>query len=76
MMLSGYIPGAEAIEAVGRIARELRHERTLNPGSFFWVMDPVMGDNGRLYVAEECVEVYKGLCREADLVVPNQSEAE
>lgn len=76
MMLSGYMPGAEAVMAVGRIARDLKHDRSLHPGSFFWVMDPVMGDNGKLYVAEECVDVYRDLCREADLVVPNQYEAE
>lgn len=76
MMLSGYVPGAEAVSAVGRIARELKLKATLKPGSFFWVMDPVMGDNGRLYVAEEVVPVYKSFLREADLILPNQYEAE
>lgn len=33
-----------------------------------------MGDQGRLYVAEDIVPVYKSLVREADLVLPNQFE--
>lgn len=74
MMLSGYIPGAEAVEAVGRIAGELRSRAS--PGKFFWVLDPVMGDNGRLYVAQDVVPAYKGLLEHADLILPNQYEAE
>ncbi|KAH0547617.1 hypothetical protein GP486_008417 [Trichoglossum hirsutum] len=35
VMLSGYIPGAEAVEAAGRIAEDLSREAT-EPGSFFW----------------------------------------
>jgi len=76
MMLSGYIPGKEAVQAVGAIARELKFNATMKPGSFFWVLDPVMGDNGRLYVAEEIVPEYKKLVHDADLIMPNQYEAE
>ncbi|EPE29173.1 Ribokinase-like protein [Glarea lozoyensis ATCC 20868] len=60
MMLSGYLPGAAAVEAV----------------AFFWVLDPVMGDNGKLYVAEDVVPAYKALIKDADLILPNQFEAE
>lgn len=76
MMLSGYIPGAEAVAAVGDIARELKEKSRSTPGSFFWVLDPVMGDNGKLYVAEEVVPAYKSLLQYADLMLPNQFEAE
>ncbi|KAM0332319.1 hypothetical protein ACHAQA_002595 [Verticillium albo-atrum] len=78
MMLSGYIPGAEAVAAVGRIGKELREKSSAGsaPGSFFWVLDPVMGDNGKLYVAEEVVPAYQALVEYADLVLPNQFEAE
>jgi pyridoxine kinase len=76
MMLSGYIPGAEALQAVGTMARDLKLKATMKPGSFFWILDPVMGDNGKLYVAEEVVPVYKSLIRDADLIMPNQFEAE
>ena len=40
------------------------------------VLDPVMGDEGRLYVSEKVIPVYKNLLREADLILPNQFEAE
>lgn len=76
VLLSGYVPSAEAVEAVGKIARTLKDERRLRPGGFFWVLDPVMGDNGRLYIPEGEVPVYKSLLRDADLILPNQFEAE
>ncbi|KAL2133913.1 hypothetical protein VTI74DRAFT_1387 [Chaetomium olivicolor] len=76
MMLSGYVPGAPALEAVGQIAQELKRKAKSKPGSFFWVLDPVMGDNGNLYVAPDVVPVYKSLVHHADLVLPNQFEAE
>lgn len=76
MMLSGYLPGAGSVEAVGAIARDLKYKATMKPGSFFWVLDPVMGDNGKLYVAEDVVPAYKDLVRDADLILPNQFEAE
>lgn len=76
MMLSGYVPGAEALEAVGAIAKELKAKAKARPGSFFWVLDPVMGDNGTLYVAQDVVPVYRSLVPYADLILPNQFEAE
>lgn len=91
MMLSGYVPGAAAVEAVGNIAKELKEKAKrarlgasgsgTEPGlprssSFFWVLDPVMGDNGRLYVAEDVVPAYRSLIPYADLILPNQFEAE
>ncbi|KAF2096601.1 pyridoxine kinase [Rhizodiscina lignyota] len=76
VLLSGYTPSAEAVEAVGKIGRELRFKSTTKPGSFFWVLDPVMGDDGRLYIPEDEVPAYKSLLREADLILPNQFEAE
>ena len=35
-----------------------------------------MGDEGRLYVAEEIVPAYKTLLHDADLILPNCFEAE
>ncbi|KAI1176648.1 pyridoxal kinase [Nemania sp. FL0916] len=76
MMLSGYVPGAAGVEAVGRIAQELRANAVSKPGGFFWVLDPVMGDNGKIYVAEDVVPAYQRLIHHADLILPNQFEAE
>jgi pyridoxine kinase len=76
MMLTGYAPSAAAVEAIGTIARELKFKAILKPGSFFWVLDPVMGDNGKLYVPEDVVPAYSALVQHADLILPNQYEAE
>jgi hypothetical protein len=35
-----------------------------------------MGDQGKLYVNDDVVPVYKNLLRDADLILPNQFEAE
>ena len=76
VMLSGYCPSVALVEQVGIIARERKLQATTKPGSFFWIMDPVMGDNGRIYVAEDTVPAYKSLLKDADLILPNQFEAE
>ncbi|KAM0296289.1 hypothetical protein ACHAPM_010281 [Fusarium culmorum] len=76
VMLSGYIPGAEAVDAVGKIGRELKDKSKDTPGKFFWALDPVMGDNGKIYVSPEVVPAYKRLIHDADLILPNQFEAE
>jgi pyridoxine kinase len=95
-LLSGYAPSADAVQAVGVIARDLRTKATMKPGSFFWgtqrsrspceggvsdrllcaVLDPVMGDEGRIYVNADVVPAYKEILRDADLILPNQFEAE
>jgi pyridoxal/pyridoxine/pyridoxamine kinase len=35
-----------------------------------------MGDQGRLYVNEDVVPAYKEILHDADLILPNQFEAE
>lgn len=74
VLLSGYIPSAESLAVVKNIACDLRHRSTQKPGSFFWILDPVMGDQGKLYVSEELMAGYKNTIRDADLIVPNQFE--
>ncbi|PGH16061.1 pyridoxal kinase [Helicocarpus griseus UAMH5409] len=76
VLLSGYAPSAAAVEAVGEIALDLRRKSNAKPGSFFWVLDPVMGDQGRIYVNEDVVPAYKKIIPHADLILPNQFEAE
>ncbi len=36
ILLSGYAPSADAVEAVGGIARDLKRKAGGKPGSFFW----------------------------------------
>ncbi|BCS19016.1 pyridoxal kinase [Aspergillus puulaauensis] len=76
VMLSGYAPSAAAVEAVGSIGQDLQRKAAARPGSFFWVLDPVMGDQGRLYVNDDVVPAYKNIVQYADLILPNQFEAE
>lgn len=76
VMLSGYAPSAEAVDAIGSIARDLKLKASTKAGSFFWILDPVMGDEGRIYVSEAVVPRYMALLRDADLILPNQFEAQ
>ena len=36
VMLSGYAPNAEAVQAIGAIARDLKLRGSTKAGSFFW----------------------------------------
>ena len=36
VLLTGYAPGAEAVDAIGSIARDLKLKGSMKPGSFFW----------------------------------------
>lgn len=55
-----------------QVATELLHRLRLQQV----VLDPVMGDEGRIYVDEDVIPAYKGLLRDADLILPNQFELE
>ena len=65
---SGYLGSPEQAELV---ARFLREEDVLR------VVDPVMGDDGRLYAAfdERMVRAMRALCRGAAVITPNLTEA-
>lgn len=76
VLLTGYMPTSETVQAIGKIGRDIKLNAGTKPGSFFWVLDPVMGDNGELYIPEDEIPEYKSLLREADLILPNQFEAE
>ena len=68
---SGYLGSVRQIELVSRIKREFLAEG----GKF--VVDPVMGDGGKLYAGftDGFVERMRALCREADYILPNVTEA-
>ena len=36
VFLTGYAPGAEAVDAIGSIARDLKLKGSMKAGSFFW----------------------------------------
>ncbi|EUD68478.1 pyridoxine kinase [Plasmodium inui San Antonio 1] len=43
---------------------------------FLWICDPVMGDNGRIYVDKDVVLAYKKCIPFVDIMTPNQFELE
>jgi pyridoxine kinase len=72
-VLTGYIANvsflASVVELVGKI-------RAVNP-SVRWVADPVLGDNGVLYVRGEMIQALKDTAVPgAYMITPNQMEAE
>ncbi len=68
---SGYLGSIAQIELVMQIAREL----LLPSGKL--IVDPVMGDNGKLYdgFTKEYVAEMRCLCKMADYILPNETEA-
>ncbi len=71
IIISGYLGSIEQIEMVKTARRDLLKENGL------MVVDPVMGDNGKLYAHfdDAFVNEMKGLCKTADVIVPNLTEA-
>ena len=68
---TGYLGSAEEIAIAKRIFEMFRTEDTLI------FVDPVMGDNGKLYPAFDAsyAALNAGLCADADIIVPNITEA-
>ena len=68
---TGYLGSIEQIEILKNFFREFKTD------SNFIFIDPVMGDNGRLYVGfdQEFALQMKELCKKADIIVPNLTEA-
>ncbi|KIY49921.1 Ribokinase-like protein [Fistulina hepatica ATCC 64428] len=71
-ILTGYIPGAEALSTIADIVQKLIDE---DP-SRIYLLDPVMGDAGRLYVAEDVIPVYQRMLHMATIITPNWFEVE
>ncbi len=65
----GYLGKAQQARMVAEVAGKL----TAGP----LVVDPAMADHGRLYsgIEEDCVQAMKVLCRQADVILPNLTEA-
>ena len=68
---TGYLGSTKQIDYVADIFRTTAADGCLT------IVDPAMADNGNLYPAfdMEYVQAMKGLCGEADFVVPNITEA-
>lgn len=68
---TGYLGSAKQIDYVKELFKEVATEGCVK------VVDPAMADNGNLYPGFDMnyVEAMKGLCAEADYIVPNVTEA-
>jgi len=68
---TGYLGSAEEIEIAKKIFKDFGGDDTLI------FIDPVMADNGKLYPAfdMEYAKLNASLCGEADIIVPNLTEA-
>lgn len=72
-LLTGYIGSVSFLNTVLEVIRKLR---SVNPG-LIYVCDPVMGDEGKLYVPPELVSVYREkVVPIASMLTPNHFEAE
>ncbi|QLL31718.1 hypothetical protein HG536_0B05830 [Torulaspora globosa] len=75
-LLSGYLPKKESVRCMGQHYTAYKRE---NPNSV-WLMDPVMGDEGQLYVEEDVIEEYRKLAlsshSDVDIMTPNHFELE
>lgn len=72
-LLTGYIGSVSFLDNVLEVVKKLR---SINP-TLTYVCDPVMGDEGKLYVPQELVSVYREkVVPVASMLTPNQFEAE
>lgn len=71
MISTGFLVSAEQTKLVCEYCRKKKEE-----GTFIFV-DPIMGDDGTLYngVTEHTVHYMREMCKVADLIVPNYTEA-
>lgn len=72
-LLTGYMGNVKFLHQVGNIVKSLR---LANP-NLIYVCDPVMGDDGFLYVPKELLPVYRDeIVPLSNITTPNQYEAE
>jgi len=68
---TGYLGSVKQVETVSELIDNFKSENTLT------VIDPVMGDHGKLYsgFTTDFSEKMKSFCKKADIIVPNLTEA-
>ncbi|KAH0583110.1 Pyridoxal kinase [Termitomyces sp. J132] len=71
-LLTGYVPSAEGLSAVAKLARKLKGERP----NLIYLLDPVLGDAGQLYVAADVIPIYREMLPLATIISPNWFEVE
>ncbi|GJE93870.1 pyridoxal kinase [Phanerochaete sordida] len=71
-LLTGYIPGSEALSVVLGLAQKLREK---NP-ELIYLLDPVLGDSGKLYVSPDVIPIYRAMLPLSTIITPNWFEVE
>lgn len=71
-LLTGYIPNAAALKVIKELAQKLKSS---NP-HLIYLMDPVLGDSGELYVSPDVIPIYKEMLSFATIITPNWFEVE
>lgn len=71
-LLTGYIPNAAALDVVHHLAQKLKVH---NP-NLIYLLDTVLGDAGKLYVAADVIPVYRKMLPLATIITPNWFEVE
>ncbi|KIL69057.1 hypothetical protein M378DRAFT_184375 [Amanita muscaria Koide BX008] len=71
-LLTGYIPSSEPLAAIADVVRRLKLK---NP-NLVYLLDPVMGDAGCLYVAPDVIPIYRSMLPLATIITPNWFEVE
>ncbi|GMM31003.1 putative pyridoxal kinase [Martiniozyma asiatica (nom. inval.)] len=77
-LLTGYVNGSEALRAVGEICIDIKNKENEKRRKLTWLLDPVMGDEGEMYVSEDVIPEYRKILETGlvDIVTPNQFELE
>lgn len=77
-VLTGYVHGFDTLEAVGQICVEIKNRSKQKCKKLTWLLDPVMGDEGVLYVEKDVIPIYRQILesKQIDIVTPNQYELE
>lgn len=70
-LYSGYLASVRQMDIVARFFEDFGHERN------FILVDPVLGDHGRLYpgMTQEMISGMRALCAKAKVITPNLTEA-
>lgn len=80
-IITGYIPNDTLISSITSYIKFLKDQYLASQSSPFpplYLLDPVMGDQGYLYVDKSCIVQYKNLLatKLVDIITPNQFELE
>ena len=71
VIYTGYLGSFEQLDVIKSFADDFKTDKNII------LVDPAMGDNGKLYTGfdEEFALAMAGLCKKADVIVPNLTEA-